>query len=164
MKKTMAAAIILTTLLILAAVQEDIIDWRTLAEFLPETFNGMARCSDVDGTTVTSGGMAMSSASIEYGDYQASVTIHCGTIASNQFKAFSSMANLNIDSSDGYIRSLEIKGFPAVEQYDNESKKGTVMISLPNGVAVITEMEECENTDICKAVAEAMDLENLATK
>lgn len=163
--KKLAAAAFTTAILVLgmAASSDDVINWKELMNFLPETHAGLAMSTEPDGTTMSSDSYKLSSVDVDYGeDQQGHVSIMWGSMAKMQFETMQSMANLNIDSSDGYIRAIEIKGFPGVEEYDRDDNSASVMVALPNDIGVIIELENCEDTSQCVATAESMDLEGLA--
>ena len=164
MKRLAAAAFTLAILAFgIAATSDEVINWKELAKFLPETHAGLAMSYEPEGTTMSSDSYQISSADADYGeDDEGRVSIMWGSMAMAQFQSMQSMANLNIDSSDGYLKGTEIKGFPAVEEYDSDDKSATVMIGLPNNIGVIIELEDCEDTSQCIATAESMDLEGLS--
>jgi hypothetical protein len=162
-KLTAAAAVLGLTLAVAAFAAEDVINWKTLIKYLPETFNGLTQNEAPDGQTVKMGGMTVSDATAYYGDDdEGEVTIMSGGMAEMQFNSLKAMANMSVEGEDGYVRPLEIQGFPAVEQYDNEDRSATLMIALPNKVVVNIVHDDCDDTSTCRAVADSMNLTGLA--
>jgi hypothetical protein len=164
MKRTIIATITgLALTFALAAGHTDIIPWQTLVKYLPQTFNGLPMSGEPYGTTMESDQYAMSQASAEYGeDDQGTISIHNGQLADAQYQGMVSMAQMNVDSSSGYLRSIKVQDFSGIEQYDRENRYATVIISLGNSVAVILSLSDVDDTSACVSTAEAMDLKGLA--
>ena len=164
MRKLAAAAFTLAIITFsIAATSEDVINWKELMKFLPETHAGLTMSYEPDGSTIESGEYHLSTVDAVYGeDDEGHISILFGSMAVMQFQTMQSMANLNVDSSDGYVKALEIKGFPAVEEYDRDDKSASVYVGLPNNIGIIIEMENCEDASQCIATAESMDLEGLS--
>jgi hypothetical protein len=166
MRKLMTAAAVAGLLLVLTAfTAESVIPWQTLVKYLPVNFNGMPQSKAPKGMTNPNGQYAISQAIVHYGDNeQGEVNIVSGGMAGMEFQSLSAMAKMNVDTSEGYVRGTTIQDFPAIEKYDTQDRIGRVIVALPNKVIVSVSLEGCNDTTICRGVAESMNLKGLAAE
>ena len=46
------------------------------------------------------------------------------------YMGFNALQNFSIDSSDKYVKKIEIKGHPGIEQFKYKRNKGIIMVLI----------------------------------
>jgi hypothetical protein len=70
--------------------------------------------------------------------------------------------NFEIDSSEEYVKKIEIQGFPGVEKYNYADKEAEVVLILADRFIVQLEGEDFEDTKDLVKIADSMDLKGIA--
>jgi len=170
MKHKMRAALIFTFICLLsfslfAQEQETVepINWRELVPFLGD-LPGWEAVDEAEGQTMSMGMYSATNVEREYTSGDKFLTIHIidGALSKMAYAGFNMMRQYEVDTSDEYIKKVEIKGYPGVEKYEYESKDASLMLLVAERFLIEIEISEAENTDEAKEVAEALDLEGLA--
>jgi len=90
------------------------------------------------------------------------VIIFHGDSFAPPYLMFQQMANIQVDSSDEFIKSIKINGFKAVEHYTYGNKRGKVMILLKKHLLVMVEEEKAENIEETVKIASSLPLKKIA--
>jgi hypothetical protein len=78
------------------------------------------------------------------------------------FAAYNMAMAFEVDTSDEYIKKIEISGFPGFEKYEYASNEGMINIAVEKRFLVQIEGEKFEDCGPLKKVAESLDLAGLA--
>jgi hypothetical protein len=139
------------------------VNFRKLLPFLGDV-PGFTPDDKPEGQTVTMGELSYTIASRSYSseDKSLTISIYHGPSMAPPYIAFQQMKNFQVDSSEELIKSIEIKGFPAIEHYTYEDKDATVMILLKEHLLVVVEEEEAEDIEETVKIAKSLPLEKIA--
>ena len=69
---------------------------------------------------------------------------------------------MEMESSEEYMKPIEIQGFKGIEKYKHQKKKGEITLSVANRFLVTIEGSGMDNTEVIKEVAGKLDLKKLA--
>ncbi len=113
------------------------------------------------GTTMKSP-MQMSEAEVVFksGDKRLEVKIVDGLGGVLPFMGM--MRGMEMESSEEYMKSIEVQGFKGTESYKNNAKKGDIKLPVANRFLVTIEGKNIDNTEVLKEVAGKLDLKKLA--
>ncbi|MEJ2069717.1 MAG: hypothetical protein P8X65_12520 [Syntrophobacterales bacterium] len=76
---------------------------------------------------------------------------------------FMSMAQgMEMESSEEYMKPIEVQGFKGTEKFEYKDKKGEIILPVANRFMVTIEGEGIDNNDVIKEVAGKLDLKKLA--
>jgi len=141
----------------------DPVNWRDLVPFLGD-IDGWTAEGDVEGSSVSMLGMKVSQVERDYSQENRTLNIMIiDGIASSMVTAGIRMAmNFEVDSSDEYVKKIEIKGFPGVEKYTYADKDAEVMLLLNDRFLVQLEGEGFEDAKDLVTIAESLDLNGIA--
>ena len=152
---------------VLSAYQEqepvDPVNWRELQEYLVD-FSGYEREGEPDGETVSMGNMKWTHVEQNYrsGDKSLKLEIIDSAYVGMALQSFQMAAAMEIDTSDEYVKSTEINGFPGVKRYTYEDKQGEVMVLVGERFLIRLEGEPFEDADPLVDLIKEVDIEGLA--
>jgi len=72
------------------------------------------------------------------------------------------LRGFEVDSSEQLVKNIEIKNFPAIEQYNYVAKKADVIVLAAERFLVQVSIENAPDTEEAKKVADTLDLEKMA--
>lgn len=141
----------------------DPVNWRDLAGFLGD-IDGWQTRGEVDGSTVSTGTFKMSVVTRKYAreGTRLEIQITDGGYVPMAYAGFQAMAQFEIDTSDEYVKKINIQGFTAIENYNYKREKATIMILVAERFLVQMEARDIKDTKEIKAIAGKMDLKALA--
>lgn len=139
------------------------INWRELVGFLKD-IPGWEAEGDPTGQTMSMGMYSATTVEREYtsGDKTLIIRIIDGGLAQLAYAGFNMMRQFEVDTSEEYVKKIEIQGYPGVDRYSYEYNEGTVMLLVAERFLVEIEISEVENTDDAKEAAGALELDKLA--
>ena len=145
------------------ALTDELIGWRDLGVFLDE-ISGWEPKGELKGSTTSMGGFSISQVSRSFTNDDQSIDIEIIDSGLNQmvFAGIKMAMNMEVDSSDEYIKKITIKNFPGMEKYEYDSQDGEVNLMIADRFLVKIEGDDLEDCSSLKAVAEKLDLEGLS--
>ncbi len=76
---------------------------------------------------------------------------------------FMSMAQgMEMESSEEYVKPIEVQGFKGTEKFEYKDKKGEIILPVANRFLVTIEGKGMDDTKVMKQMAEKLDLKKLA--
>ncbi len=69
---------------------------------------------------------------------------------------------MEMESSEEYVKPIEVQGFKGIETYKHKEKRGEINLPVANRFLVNITGEDMDNTEVMKAVAGKLDLKKLA--
>ena len=69
---------------------------------------------------------------------------------------------MEMESSEEYVKPIEIQGFKGTEKFEYKDKKGEIILPVANRFLVTIEGQGLENNEVIKEVAGKLDLKKLA--
>jgi len=69
---------------------------------------------------------------------------------------------MEMESSEEYVKPIEIQGFKGTEKFEYKDKKGEIILPVANRFLVTIEGEGLENNELIKEVVGKLDLKKLA--
>lgn len=134
----------------------EVINWRELKDLLPNKLGGM-KLADTEGQTTGMMGFKFSNTEGTYKNDDGgrlNVTIIDAGGVGFLVKQFASWSELEIDSdtSEGYQRTTEYKGYKAMEQYDEKNKSGSFTVLVENRFVLTINGREIEMDDLKDAI------------
>lgn len=143
----------------------DPVNWRDLIPFLIDV-PGFEKDGDPDGQTMSMMNMKWTTVSQRYeaegGNKDLTIEIIDSAKVSAALQGVKAMMGMEVDSSEEYVKQIEIKGFPAVESYQYDDKSAQVMILLSDRFLVRLEGDEYEDTSQLKNISKKIDLQGIA--
>jgi hypothetical protein len=94
---------------------------------------------------------------------RASLTIVSGVIAP-QAQAFQAMSQMQMETQDQIIKTVNVSGYKAVLQLNKANKSGGLMISLGEQTLVVIEGEPITNEGELTSLAKEVPLKDIATQ
>ncbi len=120
------------------------LDYKTWFPLLPQRLGSMQRSGEPDGMNMDMGGQQWSSVHQAYasrdGKTSAELTIIAGK-AAPQAQAFQAMANMNMETEDQVMKTVDVSGHKGMLNLDKRNKNGTLMIPLKNDTVVVLNLE-----------------------
>ncbi len=141
----------------------DTVNWRDLAPFLGD-IDGWTAEGDAEGSSVSMAGTKISHVERGYTDENRTLMITItDAIASSMMSMGLKMSmNFEIDSSEEYVKKIEVQGFSGVEKYNYADKDAEVILLLADRFIVQLEGEDFENTKDLVNIADSLDLKGIA--
>lgn len=141
----------------------DPINWRELIGFLIDFVNWNAT-EDAAGSTTNMAQYKITEVHRGYvsGDMEMNISITDGAMIQMVYAGFNMLRGFEIDSSEQLVKNIEIKNFPAIEQYNYVAKKAEVIVLAAKRFLVQVSIENAPDTTAAKEVAETIDLEKMA--
>jgi hypothetical protein len=76
---------------------------------------------------------------------------------------FMSMAQgMEMESSEEYVKPIEVQGFKGTEKFEYKDKKGEIILPVANRFLITIAGKGMDDTKVMKQVAEKLDLKKLA--
>lgn len=143
----------------------DPLNWRVLKSFL-ESWKDVKIIGEVKGSTVSMANYKMSQVrvKIEVDGTKVTVQIIDGGFAPMAYMSFNALKNFSIDSSDKYVKSVEINGYPGIDQFKFKRNRGSIMLLVKQRLLFQFECRNCKNNDLLKKLAESRDYSIIAKK
>jgi hypothetical protein len=144
------------------------VDYKKLKELLPDTLVDIKR-TDAKGEKVAAGEMKLSQAQGTYGSKEGDnpptidLTIVDYGAAPGVAEGMAVWSKLDIDqeSDSGYEKTTKVGGFPALIQFQNDGKHGTLQIFVADRFMVTAESHNLAD-DQFKKIGDALPLDKLA--
>jgi hypothetical protein len=153
-------------LLLLPAVA-GALDYKAWFPLLPRTLGGMAPSGEPDGMNMDMGGQKWSSVHQEYasldGKRSAELSIIAGK-AAPQAQAFQAMANMNMETEDQVMKTVDVAGHKGMLTLDKKDKSGTLMIPLKNDTVVVLHLEPASGETEIMQLGQHLPLAQIAAK
>lgn len=158
--------ILMAICLLLVSVRVDATDYKGWLPLIPATLGNLVKSGDPDGINMEMSGQSWSSLQQNYTDNtnkRASLTIVSGVIAP-QAQAFQAMSQMQMETPDQIIKTINVSGYKAVFQLNKANRNGGLMISLGKQTLVVLEGEPIANEDELTALAKEVPLKEIATQ
>ena len=164
--KAKGKIILMAICLSLISVRVDATDYKGWLPLIPTTLGNLVKSGDPDGINMEMSGQSWSSLQQNYTDNsnkRASLTIVSGVIAP-QAKAFQAMSQMQMETPDQIIKTINISGYKAVIQLNKANRNGGLMISLGEQTLVVIEGEPITNEGELTGLAREVPLKEIATQ
>jgi hypothetical protein len=164
--KVKGKIIVMATCLLLVSVWVDATDYKGWLPLIPETLGTLAKSGDPDGINMEMSGQSWSSLQQNYTDNsnkKASLTIVSGIIAP-QAQTFQAMSQMQMETPDQIIKTINVSGYKAVFQLNKTNRKGGLMISLGEQTLVVIEGEPITNEGELTGLAKEVPLKEITTQ
>lgn len=133
----------------------EVINWRELKELLPNKINGL-KLEDTEGQTTGMMGFKISNTKGVYKDDDSRMNITVIDFGGVGFltKQFASWTELEIDSdtSEGYQRTIDYKGYKAFEEYNEKRKSGSFAVLIEDRFVLTIDGDDIEMDDLKDAI------------
>jgi hypothetical protein len=147
----------LTTSVLAAAV-----NFRELVPLVDIKIPGWTMEGKPDGTTVKQGNMSISQAKAEFKNGDQTLEIMVIDLVGRSLP-FLIGQQMEMESSEETMRTIEVEGFTALEHYNTKDKQGDLNISVANRFWVKIEAKGIDHLKVLQDVAKQLDLKKLAT-
>jgi hypothetical protein len=143
------------------------LDYKTWFPLLPQKLGSMQTSGEPDGMNMDMGGQQWSSVHQAYasrdGKMSAELTIIAGK-AAPQAQAFQAMANMNMETEDQVMKTVDVAGHRGMLTLDKKDKSGTLMIPLKNDTVVVLHLEPASRDTEIIQLGQQLPLAEIATK
>ncbi len=142
----------------------DPIDWRELQKFLAD-LPGYEKDGDPEGESVNVGEMRWTHVEQSYtaGDQYLTLEIIDSAYVAMALQSFKMATMMEIDTSDEYMKKVEIDGYSGVKTYIYADKEAAVMVLVADRFLVRLEGEPFEEADALVELIQNVDLQGLAS-
>ncbi|MGA9755388.1 MAG: hypothetical protein WBV23_09625 [Desulfobaccales bacterium] len=140
----------------------EVVHFRELVPFVDIKIPGWAMEGKPCGTTVKQGPMVMSEARVSFKAGDKTLEVIIMDFLGKPFP-FLTGQQMEMESSEEIVRTTEVQGFKALENYRTKDKQGELSISVANRFWVKIDGEGIDNLEVLKEAAKQMDLKKLAT-
>jgi len=145
--------------------QVDPVNWRDLVPFLID-IEGWDAEGDAEGASMNMGSFMISQAEREYnaGDKTLTIQIVDGAFAPMVYAGIKMAMSFEVDSSEEYIKKIEVNGYPAIEKYNYEENDAETIVLVADRFLVNLKGENFtdEEAPELAQIAGTLDLEGLA--
>jgi len=143
------------------------LDYKTWFPLLPQRLGSMERSGEPDGMNMDMGGQQWSSVHQAYasrdGKTSAELTIIAGK-AAPQAQAFQAMANMNMETEDQVMKTVDVAGHKGMLNLEKRNKNGTLMIPLKNDTVVVLHLEPVSGEKEIMHLGQQLPLAEIAAK
>ncbi|MDD3581634.1 MAG: hypothetical protein PHW74_11505 [Desulfobacca sp.] len=141
------------------------VNFKELLPFVKIELPDWELVKEPEGMTMKHPGMMMSQAGAEYksGEKFLEVNVVDGGMTPMAGANFGLMKGVEVESTEGTTKTIEVQGFQAIEQYQHQEQEASLTIMVGNRFMVNLKGQGLENTQVLKDVAAKMDLNKLAT-
>ncbi len=144
------------------ALRAEPINFKELLPFVEVKLQGWEMKGKPSGQTITGGQMRMSQAKATYTSGKASLEISVMDGHPAQMAALGLGQNVTMESTEKYVRPVELDGAQGMETYHYQPQRGELILSVGGRFLVTLKGKGIENTDILKTAAQQLDLKKLA--
>ncbi|MFT3925713.1 MAG: hypothetical protein QM778_24440 [Myxococcales bacterium] len=136
-----------------------VVNWRDLSAFLPESLGDLKASGEIDGETTSMQGLQVTTVKRRYknGETGARVELVDTSLAPFLRAPFAMVQLIQEDSSRGYKRGTQVKGQPAIAQWEEKQKRSEVHILAAGRFLVNVELDDAKQGQ-AEGLAEALDL------
>jgi len=141
----------------------DPVDFRKLATYLID-LDGWEATGEAEGQNISMGEFKASEASRDYqaGEKSLEVKIADYTYYPMVKQSLEMMKNFEIDSSEKYVKKLDVNGFVSVLEYEYEDKDARLVVFLGNSILVILEADPIDDRQEIVNIVQQLDLKGLS--
>jgi hypothetical protein len=153
-----AAALALTA----APAPAKLVHFKELLPFVDIKLDGWQPEGKPKGSTMQSGQMEMSqvSATLRSGGKTLEILVGDGLPA--QFAALGNDKGFQFETTENYLKQVEVDGFQGMESFHVQEKKGDLLLNVADRFLVVIKVHGADKGDILMTVAGKMDLKKLA--
>lgn len=155
--------LILATLITSTAVSGELVNFKQLLPFVELKLPGWEMAEKPSGTTVKHESVQMSEAKAGFRAGDKTLEVVVLDFVGQSMPWLAMLPQVEMETSEEYMRSTTINGFKALETYKFKDKHGELNINVADRFWVKLEGEGIENTEPLKAAAQQMDLKKLVT-
>jgi hypothetical protein len=158
-----AAVLAILALGLSGVVRAEPVHYKELLPFVELKLGTWEAKGKPHGSSIKSGQMQMSEvkASFRNGNQTLEIVIVDGGPA--RFALMGLSQGFEMESTEKYVKTLEIQGFKGMETYRFKQKQGELNINVADRFLVSLKGKGVDNTEALKAAAQQMDLKKLAT-
>ncbi len=142
-------------------------DYKTWFPILPQRLGSLQTSGEPDGMNMDMGGQQWSSVHQAYasqdGKTSAELTIMAGK-AAPQAQAWQAMANMNMETEDQMMKTVDVAGHKGMLTLDKKDKTGTLMIPLKNDTVVVLHLEPALGETEIMQLGQQLPLAQIADK
>lgn len=145
-----------------STVAAELVHFKQLLPFVEVKLPDWKMSGKPSGTTLKYQNMNLSEATATYQSGDKTMEISIMDFVGKNMPWAAKIPQMQIESTEEYLRPINIGGFKALELYTYQTKKGEVNINVDNRFWVKLEGKKLDNTEPLKAAAQQMDLKKLA--
>jgi hypothetical protein len=143
------------------------LDYKAWFPILPQKLGSMQTSGEPDGMNMDMGGQQWSSVHQAYasqdGKTSAELTIMAGK-AAPQAQAWQAMANMNMETEEQIMKTVDVDGHRSMLTLDKKDKSGTLMIPLKNDTMVVLHLEPASGETEIMQLGQQLPLAQIADK
>lgn len=143
------------------------LDYKTWFPILPQRLGSLQTSVEPEGMNMDMGGQQWSSVHQAYasqdGKTSAELTIMAGK-AAPQAQAWQAMANMNMETEDQMMKTVDVAGHKGMLTLDKKDKTGTLMIPLKNDTVVVLHLEPALGETEIMQLGQQLPLAQIADK
>ena len=144
------------------AARADVVHFKELLPLVDIKIPGWAMEGKPSGTTLKQGNVMVSEARASFKSGDKTLEVIIMDFLGKPIP-FVMGQQLEMESSEETIRTIEVQGFKAMESLRPQDKQGELNISVADRFWVKIDGEGIDNLDVLKTVAQQMDLKKLAS-
>jgi hypothetical protein len=139
------------------------VDWRELQTFLAD-LAGFEKDGEPEGEKVSMGNMKWSRAEQNYiaDNKNLNLDIIDSAYVSMALQSFKMASMMEIDTSDEYMKKIEINGYSGVKTYTYADKEAAAMVLVADRFLVRLEGGPFDDADVLVELMQELDLQGLA--
>jgi hypothetical protein len=143
------------------------LDYKTWIPILPQRLGSLQTSGEPDGMNMDMGGQQWSSVHQRYasqdGKMSAELTIMAGK-AAPQARAAQAMTNMNMETEDQVMKTVDIGAHKGMLTLDKKEKTGTLMIPLKNEAVVVFHLEPASGETEIMQLGQLLPLAKIVDK
>ncbi len=143
------------------AARADVVHFKELLPLVDLKISGWAMEGKPSGTTLKQGNVMVSEARASFKSGDKTLEVIIMDFLGKPIP-FVMGQQLEMESSEETIRTVEVQGFKTIESFRPQDKQGELNISVADRFWVKIDGEGIDNLDVLKTVAQQMDLKKLA--
>ena len=143
--------------------RKDPVDFRKMAKFLSD-INGFNATGKAEGQNISMGEFKASEATRNYesGKKKLEIKIADYTYYPMMKQGMEMMMNFEIDSSDKYVKKIDIEGYTGVIEYEYEDEEARLILFLKNSILIIIELRPTKDRKEILEITKSLDLKGLS--
>jgi len=141
-----------------------VVNWRQLADFLPDELGAMKATGKLKGATNNAAGVKVTNVERRYqaGEQQVTVEITDAAYAPMLRAPFAMAAMVEEDSTEGYRKGTRIGGQPALVEWKEASQRSNANVLVGERFMVNVRVTKAAKDTAAKDIAATLDLAKLA--